>query len=92
MEIKCDVYKSDIKADTYLYLKTGIEQDDLPEALILLLGELTQFLSLALNPNSKLVLANTADVLHSLNEQGYYLQMPPGEVARKQAPGTGFVQ
>lgn len=92
MDIKCNVYKSDIKADTYLYLKAGFDQDDLPEALILLLGELTQFLSLALKPDSKLAQANIGDVLNALREQGYYLQMPPGEISIKQVPGLGFVQ
>ena len=92
MEIKCNVYKSDMKSDTYLYLKAGVDQDDLPEALILLLGEITQFLSLALKPDSKLAQANISDVLNSLHEQGYYLQMPPGAISIKQAPGSGFVQ
>ncbi len=92
MEIKCNVYKSDIKADTYLYLKAGVDQDDLPEALILLLGELTQFLSLALKPETQLAQASITDVLNSLDEQGYYLQMPPGEISIKQVPGSGFVQ
>ena len=92
MEIKCNVYKSERKANTYLYLKADVKQDELPEGLTELLGKLTQFLSLALHPDSKLAQANIAEVLNSLQEQGYYLQMPPGEVAIKQAPGSGFVQ
>lgn len=92
MEIKCDVYKSDLKADTYLYLKEGIEQDELPDVLILLLGKLTQFLSLKLKPDSKLAQANISDVISSLREQGYYIQMPPGESAMNQVPGSGYIQ
>lgn len=92
MEMKCNVYKSEKKADTYLYLKAELEQDELPEALIGLLGQLTQFLSLALKPDSKLAQADITDVLNSLHEHGYYLQMPPGEVSLKQVPGSGFIQ
>ena len=92
MEIKCDVYKSGKKADTYLYLKRGVDLSDLPETLALLLGQLTQFLSLSLKPESTLAQADIKDVLKALQDHGYYLQMPPGEVSITQAPGSGFIQ
>lgn len=92
MQIKCDVYKCDRKAETYLYLKSDIELVDLPDTLKSLLGELTQFLSLKLSPDSKLAQVAVRDVLAALNDQGYYLQMPPAERLKTQTPGSGFVQ
>jgi len=92
METKCHVYKSDKKAQTYLFLKTDTDQADLPGHLLHLLGGLTQFLSLSLTPELKLAQADIKDVLSSLDEQGYYLQMPPGETLKSQAPSSGFVQ
>ncbi len=92
MEIKCDIYKSEYKADTYLYLRSDLEAAELPEPLLKLLGQLSQFLSLSLTPSSKLAQADIDDVLLSLKEQGYFLQMPPAETLKKQAPGTGFIQ
>ena len=92
MEIKCDVYRSSNKPDTYLYLDADILPEDIPDTLKQLLGELTAFLNLSLTRQSKLAQADIAEVLQSLSDQGYYLQMPPGEKAQQQVPGSGFIQ
>ncbi|MEE9447050.1 MAG: YcgL domain-containing protein, partial [Arenicellales bacterium] len=72
MTIKCDVYKSARKANTYLYLEAGVPHDELPDALQSLLGELSQFLRLDLNPESKLAQVKPEDVITSIKEQGYF--------------------
>jgi len=92
MKIKCDVYRCSNKADTYLYLETGMDIKNLPDGLTGLLGDLKAFLNLELNESSKLARVETGDVLSALSEQGYFLQLPPGELLKSQAPGTGFVQ
>jgi len=92
MEIKCDVYRSANKPDTYLYLDAEILPEELPDVLKHLLGELTAFLNLSLTHHSKLAQADIAEVLQSLADQGYYLQMPPGDTIKQQAPGSGFIQ
>jgi len=92
MKIKCEVYRCGEKADTYLYLKDGADLEDLPEKLLDLLGELTPFLKLELSESSKLARIETNDVLLALADQGYYLQLPPGELLKSQAPGSGFIQ
>lgn len=65
---------------------------DLPDGLKTLLGDLSQFLNLELNKSSKLAQANTEEVLIALLDQGYYLQMPPGDQLLTQIPGSGFIQ
>jgi uncharacterized protein YcgL (UPF0745 family) len=92
MKIKCEVYRCGKKADTYLYVKDGVDLEDLPDELLDLLGELTPFLKLELSESSKLARVETDDVLLALADQGYYLQLPPGEVLKSQVPGSGFVQ
>ncbi len=92
MKIKCEVYRCTRKADTYLYLKTGLETEDLPEGLVVLLGELTRFLSLELDRHSRLAQADARDVVAALDEQGYFIQMPPAETLLAQVPETGYVQ
>jgi uncharacterized protein YcgL (UPF0745 family) len=92
MKIKCEVYRCGKKSDTYLYLKNGMDLENLPEEMLGLLGELTPFLKLELSESSKLARVETSDVLQALVNQGYYLQLPPGELLKTQAPGTGFVQ
>jgi uncharacterized protein YcgL (UPF0745 family) len=92
MKIKCEVYRCGKKANTYLYLKDGKDLEDLPEEMLGLLGELTPFLKLELSESSKLARIETNDVLLALAGQGYYLQLPPGELLKSQVPGSGFVQ
>lgn len=92
MKIKCEVYRCSKKTDTYLYLETGMNLDDLPDGLKALLGDLTQFLNLELNESSRLAQVNASEVLTALDEQGYFLQMPPADVLKSQAPGSGYIQ
>ncbi len=92
MEIICDIYTCAKKADTYLYLKTGIALEELPDGLLVLLGDLKQFLSLELNESSKLAQVSALDVLTALGEQGYFLQMPPAESLGSQVPASGYIQ
>ena len=92
MKVKCGVYRCARKADTYLYLRAGLAIDDLPEGLLALLGELTQFLSLDLEPGSKLAQVSARDVISALEDQGYYIQMPPHEERKLQTPQSGYVQ
>jgi uncharacterized protein YcgL (UPF0745 family) len=92
MEIKCDIYTCAKKADTYLYLRSDLPPKELPDGLLVLLGDLKQFLCLELNESSKLARVNSLDVLTALGEQGYYLQMPPGDLLKSQAPGSDYIQ
>jgi len=92
MKIKCEVYRCSKKADTYLYLKAGMQTEDLPDGLKALLGDLSQFLDLELSQSSTLAQANVDDVLSALLEQGYFLQMPPGERLKSSVPGSAYIQ
>ncbi len=92
MEILCDIYTCAKKADTYLYLKAGIALEELPDGLLILLGDLKQFLSLELNESSKLAQVSALDVLAALDKQGYFLQMPPSESLESQVPASGYIQ
>jgi len=47
---------------------------------------------LELNPTSKLARVEASEVLAALGEQGYFLQMPPADLLKAQAPGSGFIQ
>ena len=92
MVIRCNIFNCARKSDTYLYLKAGMRPEELPAALRTLLGDLQQFLTLEISENSKLAQVSADDVLAALNDQGYFLQMPPAERLREQAPGADFIQ
>ena len=73
------VYKSQRKADTFVYLATRDDFARLPEPLRTQLGELAFVLEVALTPERKLSREDIAVVLENLDKQGYHLQMPPAE-------------
>ncbi len=76
MAIRCDVFKSAKQPDTYLYLPFRKDQSELPEGLLSLLGDLTCFLTIELSEDKKLAQAKVVDVMQSIEDNGFYLQMP----------------
>ncbi len=92
MPIQCDIYKSAVCAQTYLYIKKGASLDDIPDGLRQMLGELTQFLSLELTVNSQLAQVTAKDVIRDIDKQGYFLQMPPADLLNTQIPSSGYIQ
>ncbi len=71
------VYRSQKRADTYVYLPAGAEYDDLPDAFRDHFGEATAFLEFELHEERFLAQADAGAVLKALEEQGFYLQLPP---------------
>ncbi len=51
--------------------------ENLPEALLMLTGKLEQAMELDLTPERKLARADVVEVMQSLEEKGFYLQIPP---------------
>lgn len=66
----------------YLYLPLESDFSQVPQALIDQLGPLELILNFELEPGRKLARAETGTVLKALDEQGFYLQMPPPKVPR----------
>ena len=74
--MKCFVYKSIKKADSYIYLNEKDNFEIIPEQLLILFGKPEFTLEFNLTVDRKLALADAQQVLQSINDQGYYLQMP----------------
>lgn len=75
----CSIYKSDRKPDTYLYLPYQSSFDDLPDGLTQMWGEPQLVMHLDLDKKQQLALVDIAEVKSKLNEEGYFLQMPPSQ-------------
>ena len=75
--IDCRIFRSDRKSETYLFLATDCLFEDLPETLRTAFGEPVFVMGLTLTADSKLARKNAGSVLESLQEQGYFLQLPP---------------
>lgn len=77
--MQCVVYKGKKKIDCYLYVKQKDDFNDVPESLMEMLGELEYIMNLDLAGRNKLGYADIEEVRRLLDEQGFFLQMPPGE-------------
>lgn len=73
----CTVYKSLKQFDYFLYVQTVDELSRLPDGLGRLLGRLEKVMELELHAGRTLAQADVREVMRQLEEQGYYLQMPP---------------
>lgn len=76
--VACAIYRCAKKADSYLYVERENDFARLPLALLDMLGSLTLVMSLELHTQRKLAQVNVLHVMEQLQQQGYYLQMPPG--------------
>lgn len=74
--MKCNVYRSSKKADTYLYLSEQQAVEELPEGLTKLLGEIVHVLDVDLATRTELANEDIDQVRKSLKLQGYFLQLP----------------
>ena len=73
----CAIYKSPRKDQTYLFVKTRDDFSSVPEPLMQTFGTPSLVTLTNLATKDKLAFADIATVKNNLNEQGYYLQLPP---------------
>jgi uncharacterized protein YcgL (UPF0745 family) len=73
----CAIYKSAKKAQTYLFVKTRDDFSLVPEPLMAMFGTPTLVTLTNLATKTKLAFADLERVKINLNEEGYYLQLPP---------------
>jgi uncharacterized protein YcgL (UPF0745 family) len=71
------VYKSQRRADTYVYLAARDAFERLPEPLRTQLGPLQFVLDVALTPGRALARENPDEVRANLAARGFHLQFPP---------------
>ena len=73
------MYRSSRKEYTYLYLAEGASLEDLPDSLLGAFGTAEFVIDLELSPERKLASENVLQVMENLREQGFHLQLPPGD-------------
>lgn len=73
------VYKSQKRADTYVYLAARDDFSRLSASLQAGLLPLTFVLEVALTPERKLARENAQKVRENLASQGFHLQLPPSQ-------------
>jgi len=73
------IYRSEKKADCYLYLAKPVGSVDLPLPVKKVVGDLVLVMELDVNADTKLALSDPEKVLAAVNDQGFYIQMPSKE-------------
>lgn len=79
--MRCWIYRSLRRAETYLYLRAADDLAPVPEALRARLGRLELVMELDLHPGLRLARADVAQVMAGLRAQGWFLQLPPAPQA-----------
>jgi uncharacterized protein YcgL (UPF0745 family) len=74
--MQCYIYKSSKKQNLYLYIQNKDDFSSVPEALFNSLGKLELIIELDLTPERKLAKEDPVKVIASLNQKGYFLQLP----------------
>ncbi len=75
--MQCYVYRSSLKLDTYIYLAEKDDFSVIPQALLKVFGKPEFALEFELTPERALAQEKPEDVIASLEERGFHLQMPP---------------
>ena len=76
---RVSIYKSTAKKELYLYLRQGSSLASLPAALTAVLGQVVPVMDILLSAERRLARADSAQVLAAIEQQGFYLQMPPAD-------------
>ena len=77
--MQCYVYRSRLKQQTYLFLPKRDDFSQVPASLLKLFGDAEFSFEFALSAEKKMVLAEASEVQRNIRENGFYLQLPPGE-------------
>lgn len=73
----CSVYRSPKEEGMYLYVDKKNDLESVPEELLKLFGKPELAMTLLLTPEKKLARADAGRVIEMIQEQGFYLQIPP---------------
>ena len=76
-KLLCNVYKSLRKEETYLYVSLKDDLSEVPVTLLDTFGTPKLVTKLLLTPERKLALVTADKVIASIEEKGFYLQLPP---------------
>lgn len=73
------VFRSSKKDEMYLYVAKEVGLADIPEELMVRFGEGVPVMLLMLNKEKQLARTTGEKVLMAIEEQGFYLQLPPAK-------------
>lgn len=71
------IYRCKHRKETFLYLPEKDNFEEVPNSLLDMLGEILFSFDFDLDDNKKLIRAAAPEVIRNIQENGYFLQLPP---------------
>ncbi|MAJ43078.1 MAG: YcgL domain-containing protein [Oceanospirillales bacterium TMED91] len=87
-----EVFKGHKKDEMYLYVDQRNGLKSVPEDLLTTFGQTEPVVVLLLTKDKKLARVTASDVLAAIEDQGYFLQMPPPPEALAEAQIAAMVE
>jgi uncharacterized protein len=73
----CAIYKSSKKDQTYLFIAKRDDFSSVPEPLMTSFGKPELSMMIQLKADTRLAVSDPQKIMAALQNQGYYLQLPP---------------
>ncbi len=87
--MRCTIYKSTRRLDTYLYVPVAESLGAVPAELMMAFGDPVEVMSLVLTPSRSLAQEDVIKVMRNLLLRGFHLQLPPPEMRLLSSSGGG---
>ena len=85
-KVLCNIYKSRRKEETYLFVSLKDDLSRVPDVLLETFGRPELVTKILITPERKFAIADATKVLDSIDQKGFYLQLPPP----KEEMGSGL--
>ena len=87
-----EIFKGHKKEEMYLYVEQKNGLKSVPDDLLATFGQTKSVMVLLLTKDKKLARVTASDVLAAIEDQGYFLQMPPPPEALAEAQIAAMVE
>ena len=87
-----EIFKGHKKEEMYLYVEQKNGLKSVPDDLLATFGQTESVMVLLLTKDKKLARVTASDVLATIEDQGYFLQMPPPPEALAEAQIAAMVE
>ena len=83
----CTIYRCKREKELYLYVDRREGTARVPQELLDSMGSLSEVMTIRLESTRKLARAKAPEVLAAIQQEGYYLQLPPDKQALRFTQG-----
>ena len=87
-----EIFKGHKKEEMYLYVEQKNGLKSVPDDLLASFGQTESVMLLLLTKDKKLARVTASDILDAIEDQGYFLQMPPPPEALAEAQIAAMVE